>query len=69
VLLAIGMLRSDAAIEFLLALLAECSPATAKDVLAALALFRDNEKVRSRVESVVVSRKEKSVSEGFGQEF
>jgi len=50
-------------------LLAECSPATAKDVLAALALFRDNEKVRSRVESVVAQRKEKGVSESFGQEF
>ncbi|HEU5415416.1 MAG TPA: hypothetical protein VFW31_16735 [Candidatus Angelobacter sp.] len=69
VLLAIGMVRSDETIEFLLALLAECSPATAKDVLAALALFRDNEKVRSRVESVVARRKEKSVSEGFDQEF
>jgi HEAT repeat protein len=69
VLLAIGMVRSDEAIEFLLALLAECSPATAKDVLAALALFRDNEKVRSRVESVVASRKEKSVSEIFSQQF
>jgi hypothetical protein len=68
-LVAIAMVRSDAAVEFLLALLAECSPATAKDVLAALALFRDNEKVRSRVESVVARRNEKGVSEFFGQEF
>jgi len=68
-LVAIAMVRSDAAVEFLLALLAECSPATAKDVLAALALFRDNEKIRSRVESVVAQRKEKGVSESFGQEF
>jgi len=66
---AIGMVRSDAAVEFLLALLAECSPAIAKDVLAGLALFRDNEKIRSRVEGVVARRNEKSLSEVFGQQF
>jgi HEAT repeat protein len=69
VLLAIAMVRSDAAIDFLLELLAECSPAMAKDVLAALALFRDNEKIRSRVEAVVAQRNEKSVKETFGEEF
>lgn len=69
VLLAIAMVRSDCAIEFLLALLAKCSVATAKDVLAALALFRDNEKTRNRVESVVASRNENSVSKIFEQQF
>lgn len=69
VLLAIAMIRSDAAIEFLLALLAECTPTMAKDVVIALAFFRNNETVRSRVETVVVSRNEKSVIEIFRQEF
>lgn len=69
VLLAIAMIRSDAAIEFLLALLAECTPIMARDVLAGLALFRDNEKVRTQVESVVEQRNEKSVREIFAQEF
>jgi len=69
VLLAIGMVRSDAAVEFLLALLADCSPAIAKDVLAGLALFRDNEKIRSRVQNVVTGRNEKSISEIFEQQF
>jgi hypothetical protein len=69
VLLAIAMIRSDAAIEFLLALLAECTPTMATDIIAALAFFRSNEKVRTRVESVVVRRNEKSVSEIFRQEF
>jgi len=41
----------------------------ATDVIAALAFFRSNEKVRSRVESVVVGRSEKSVNEIFRQEF
>jgi hypothetical protein len=63
------MIRSDAAVEFLVELLAECSPATAKDVLAALALFRNNEKIRSRVEAVVRLRNEESLSELFAQEF
>jgi len=69
VLLAIAMIRSDAAIEFLVALLAECTPTVATDVIAALAFFRSNEKVRRRVESVVVGRNEKSVNEIFRQEF
>jgi hypothetical protein len=69
VLLAIAMVRSDAAIEFLLELLAECTPAVAKDVIAALAFFRNNDRIRSQVESVVARRNEKSVSEVFQQEF
>ena len=68
-LLAIAMIRSDAAIEFLLQLLAECTPATAKDVLAALALFRDNEKIRDRVAAVVKRRNDKTLSEIFAQQF
>jgi HEAT repeat protein len=69
VLLAIAMIRSDQAIEFLLGVLAECSSTMAKDVIAGLALFRNNDNVRSRVESVVAQRKDKSVSEIFRQEF
>jgi HEAT repeat protein len=68
-LLAIAMIRSDTAIEFLLASLAECSPAMAEDVVAALALFRTNERVRSRVESVVAQRNEESTNEVFRQHF
>jgi hypothetical protein len=69
VLLAIAMVRSDAAIEFLLALLAECTPALAADVVVALAFFRNNERVRSQVEHVVAHRNVKSLNEIFRQEF
>jgi HEAT repeat protein len=69
VLLAIAMIRSDAAIEFLLVLLGECTPATAKDVIAALAFFRNNDKVRNRVERMVARRNEKDVEEDFRQRF
>jgi HEAT repeat protein len=69
VLMAIAMVRSDAAIEFLLEVLAESSSAIAKDVIAALALFRDNERVRGQVESLITRRNEKSVDEAFRQTF
>jgi HEAT repeat protein len=69
VLLAIAMIRSEAAIEFLLALLAECTPTMAKEVIRALALFRNDEKVRSRVESVVERGNDKGMNEIFRQEF
>jgi HEAT repeat protein len=69
IFLAIAMIRSDAAIEFLLSLLADCAPSTANDVIAALAFFRNNEKVRARVENVVAQRNEKSVTKIFRQEF
>lgn len=68
-LLAIATIRSDEAIEFLLTLLAVCPPAIAKDVIAALAFFRNNDKVRSRVESVVKQQNDESVEEFFRQEF
>jgi hypothetical protein len=69
VLLAIAMIRSDAAIEFLLDLLAECSPAAAKDVLAGLALFRNNEKIKSRTEALVRHRNEESLRDLFARQF
>jgi hypothetical protein len=69
VLLAIAMVRSDAAIEFLLALLAECTPALAAEVIVAMAFFRNNERVRSQVERVVARRNERSLNEIFRQEF
>ena len=69
VLLAIAMIRSDAAIEFLLALLSDCTPTKAQEVIAALAFFRTNDRVRSQVEAVVARRNDKRVLEIFHQEF
>jgi HEAT repeat protein len=68
-LLAIAMIRSEAAIEFLMTLLEDCSASVAKDVIAALALFCSNEKVRGKVETVVARRNEKGVNDIFNQEF
>lgn len=68
-LLAIGMIRSEQAIEFLVSLLSECSIATAHDVVTALALFRANEKVRSQVDAAISKRNNASLSETFRREF
>ena len=69
ILLAIAMLRSDEAIGFLLACLADGSAQTAKDALMALAIFRTNEKVRAQVETVVARMDDSTVTDVFRQEF
>lgn len=68
-LVAIAMIRSDAAIEFLLSLLLDCGTQTAKDLIIALAMFRDNEKVRTEVEAAISRRNDKALIEAFRQEF
>jgi HEAT repeat protein len=68
-LVAIAMIRSEAAIEFLLSLLSDCSTQAAKDLITALAMFRDNEKVRTRVEAAVSRRNDRTLMEAFRQEF
>lgn len=68
-LIAMAMIRSEAAIEFLVSLLAESSLTSARDVITALAIFRDNEKVRKQVEAAVSRRNVDSLSEAFRREF
>ena len=68
-LLAIAMLRSDEAIKFLLACLADGTAQTAKDALMALAIFRTNEKVRAQVEAAVLGRDDSSLTDVFRQDF
>lgn len=68
-LLAIAMIRSEAAIELLLALLEHANATTAKDVITALAVFRGNESVRTRVEAVISLRNDRNLDESFRREF
>jgi hypothetical protein len=68
-LLAIAMVRSEAAIEFLLSLLSDSKVQNAKDIIAALAIFRDNTKVRLAVEQAVSALNDKALSEAFRQDF
>jgi hypothetical protein len=69
ILLAIAMLRSDAAIDFLLSVLSDCTQQTAKDLITALAIFRDNETIRAKLESVLSRRNDKALMEAFRQQF
>jgi HEAT repeat protein len=68
-LLAIAMVRSEAAIEFILSLLPGSNVQTGKDIIAALAIFRDNSKVKAAVEQAVFALKDKTLREAFRQEF
>jgi len=68
-LLSIAMVRSDDAIAFLVSLLDSCRAQAANDVITALAIFRENEKVRASVEAAVTRRNEKALTEAFRAQF
>lgn len=60
-LLAIALLRSDAAFAHLLGLVADGDRAAAKGAVRALAVFRHDEGLRARVEEAASKRKDKDV--------
>ncbi|MBD3881284.1 hypothetical protein IFO70_05910 [Phormidium tenue FACHB-886] len=60
-LLAIAMLRSDEAIQFLLSLVAKGRPLDAKDAIAALKLYQQDKLLWQRVEAAVEERGEPSL--------
>jgi len=68
-LLAIAMVRSEAAIEFLISLLPDSNLQTAKDIITALAIFRNNSKVRLEVEQAVSARNDNTLREAFRRAF
>lgn len=68
-LLSIAMVRSEEAIDFLVSLLDTCAAKAANDVLAALAIFRENENVRTSVGAAISRRNDKTLSEAFRAQF
>ena len=68
-LLAMAITRSEAAIAFLISLLESANLQTAKDTITALAIYRDNEKIRRSVEEAVSRRGDKTLGEALRQEF
>jgi HEAT repeat protein len=68
-LLAIAMVRSEAAVEFLISLLPDSNVQTAKDIIAALAIFRDNDKVRRAVDQAISALNDNALSEAFRRAF
>jgi hypothetical protein len=68
-LVAIAMLRSDPALEFLLERLASESGPVAADALAGLAFYARDEAVMSRVEAIIRERGEGALEAVFAREF
>jgi hypothetical protein len=50
-------------------LLASSNAHTAKDTITALAIYRDNEKIRHSIEDVISRRGDKSLIEALRREF
>ena len=68
-LLAMAMSKSEAAIAFLISLLEDGNAQTARDSITALAIYRDNEKIRRSVEDAVSRRGDKNLIEALRREF
>jgi hypothetical protein len=58
VLLAIGMLRRDEAVEFLISLVQKGATESARDALTALRVYRDNPAIRERIVRAAAARPE-----------
>jgi HEAT repeat protein len=68
-LLAMAMTKSEAAIAFLISLLEGSNAQTAKDTITALAIYRDNEKIRRSIEDAITRRGDKNLIEALRREF
>src|SRR5205807_669519 len=68
-LLAMAMTRSDAALAFLVSLLEDSNTQTARHSISALAIYRDNEKIRRSVEDAVSRRGDQNLLEALRREF
>lgn len=68
-LVAIAMLRSEEALEFLLERLRDESPPVAADVLAGLALYARDEAVLDRIAAVIRERGDQALASVFDREF
>lgn len=65
-LCAIAMLRHEQAIDFLLSLVADESPAITRSAIAALEMYRRDEKIWLRIEQIVTARGDINLSQIVG---
>ena len=68
-LLAIAMLRRDQPLDFLISLIKEANGPTAREAIAALAMYRHDDTVRQRVEECVDQRKDVDLRKAFAEAF
>ncbi len=69
ILLAIALLREETAVEFLISLLSDNSIKVASEAIAALGVYRHDEKMRLRVEEVVKKQKSAELDEAMKAAF
>jgi HEAT repeat protein len=68
-LMAIGLLRTDQAMDYLIETLTTAPPKAAIDAVAALALYKKDAKLRDRVAAVVNQRDDATIRDAFDKEF
>jgi hypothetical protein len=68
-LLAIAMLRRDQPLDFLLSLIKEADGPTAREAIAALAMYRHDDAIRERVAECVERRKDVDLRAAFADAF
>lgn len=68
-LLALATSRDEGALSFLISLLDDVSIDTASDVITALAVHKNSERIRQAVSQAVDRRRERSLVEAFRREF
>jgi HEAT repeat protein len=68
-LLAIAMLRRDQPLDFLLSVIKEANGPTAREAVAALAMYRHDDAVRQRVQDCVDRRKDVDLRAAFAAAF
>ena len=68
-LLAIAMLRRDQPLDFLLSLIADANGPTAREAIAALAMYRHDDAVRQRVRECIDRRKDVDLRGAFADAF
>ncbi|WZO97418.1 HEAT repeat domain-containing protein [Isosphaeraceae bacterium EP7] len=69
VLLAIAILRRPASVEYLNELIGTGPELTAIDALSAIRIYKDDPRLRERVEAIVRERGSKALQAGFDREF
>jgi HEAT repeat protein len=68
-LLAVAMLKSEEAIDYLLAHVTDSPAPHARDALRALAVYRHDPKLRARVEAALAMREDRALGDFFAQAF
>jgi HEAT repeat protein len=68
-LTALALAREESAFDFLFSLVENANEKTAGEALSALAMYRQDERIRSHVATLVAARKNKTIKKLFGTTF